>query len=205
MKSVAAVGLLLLGAAFLRADTSLPEARLRWLHGNYDEARALYEELTKDAKLKSPAAIGVSQCWQSQGEYDKALEVIEKALGDSPKDAALNARHAELLYLRGRWDDAVKAVTKALDENKNQLLARWVRVQVLRDRGETAKAKDEVVWFIKFYNDNDVKDPDDLLLVGLASLEHARWNKLSDQFEFVLNELFNVAARPPKGQEEKTY
>jgi tetratricopeptide (TPR) repeat protein len=205
MKSVAAVGLLLLGAAFLRADTSLPEARLRWLHGNYDEARALYEELTKDAKLKSPAAIGVSQCWQSQGEYDKALEVIEKALGDSPKDAALNARHAELLYLRGRWDDAVKAVTKALDENKNQLLARWVRVQVLRDRGETAKAKDEVVWFIRFYNDNDVKDPDDLLLVGLASLEHARWNKLSDQFEFVLNELFNVAARPPKGQEEKTY
>ncbi len=206
MKPLVSVCLLLLGAALVRADgPSLPEARLRWLHGNYDEARDQYEQLAKDAKLQAPAAIGLSRTWQSQGEYDKALAAIDTALTDQAGDAVLHARRAELLYLRGRWDDALKAAEKALDANKNQLLARWVRAEVYRDRGDVAKAKEEVRWFVSFYNNNDVKDPDDLLLIGLASLEHARWNKLSDQFEFVLNDIFAAAGKLPKGQDEKTY
>ncbi len=206
MKPFVSVCLLLLGAALVRADANpLAEARLRWLQGNYDEAKALYEELAKDAKSKIPATIGLSKALQSQGEYDKALTAVEAVLADNAKDPALNARHAELLYLRGRWDDALKAAELAIAEDKNQLLARWVRVEVYRDRGDVDKAKEEVRWYIKFYNDNDVKEPDDLLLVGLASLEHARWNKLSDQFEFVLNELFAAAGKPAKGQDEKTF
>jgi tetratricopeptide (TPR) repeat protein len=206
MKPVVSFCLLLLGVALVQADgPTLSEARLRWLHGNYEEARTHYEELAKDAKLKVPATIGLSRALESMGEYDKALDALDALQGDDAKDAALNARRAELLYLRGRWDDALKAADKALADNQKQLLARWVRVEVFRDRGETANAKDEVRWFIRFYNDNDVKDPDDLLLVGLASLEHARWNKLSDQFEFVLNELFAAASKPPKGQDEKIF
>ena len=81
-----------------------------------------------------------------------------------------------------------------------------MRIEVYRDRGDFDKAKEEVRWYIRYYNDNEVKDPDDLLILGLASLEHARWNKLSDQFQFVLDELFGDAAKPPKdSKEEKSY
>src|SRR5260370_11963532 len=118
MKSVVSVCLLLLGAALIRADApTLPEARLRWLHGNYEEAKAQYEELAKDAKLKVPATIGLSLALQSTGAYDKALAAVEDALKDHADDPALNARHAELLYLRGRWDDALKAAETAVREN----------------------------------------------------------------------------------------
>src|SRR5262245_57547287 len=82
---------------------TLKEARTRWLHGNYGEAREQYEELAKDAKLRSAATLGLSRALASEGEYDKALEVVEAALKDVPKDVNLLARRAEVLYLRGRW------------------------------------------------------------------------------------------------------
>src|SRR5262245_26642677 len=80
------------------AEPTLKEARQRWLHGNYGEAREQYEALTKDAKLRSAATVGLSRALESEGEYDKALEVVEAALKDAPKDAGLLARQAEVLY-----------------------------------------------------------------------------------------------------------
>src|SRR4051794_38173142 len=97
------------------ADSSLKEARQRWLHGNYEEARSLYEDLAKNAATRDEAAVGLSHTWQSQGEYDKALAVVDDALKASPKNADLHARRAELLYQRGRWDDADKAAALALE------------------------------------------------------------------------------------------
>src|ERR1700722_9575553 len=94
----------LLGAAPAFFAATLPEARQRLLAGNYEEARAAYEELAKDAKLKVPATIGLSKAYQSLGEYDLALVVVDDALKESPKDDNLLARRAEMLYLRGRWE-----------------------------------------------------------------------------------------------------
>src|SRR5262245_39805989 len=85
---------------------TLADARQRWLHGNYEEARAQYEILAKEAKHRDEAALGISRTWQSQGEYDKALATIDQALKDSPKNADLHGRRAELLYLRGHSDEA---------------------------------------------------------------------------------------------------
>ena len=56
------------------------EARERWLKGNYEEARELYEGLAKEAAQRETAAIGVSRCWTSIGDYDKALTAVEEAL-----------------------------------------------------------------------------------------------------------------------------
>ena len=99
---------LLVGPAVLAgsAGPTLQEARQRWLHGNYEEARALYEALARDPGQKAAAAIGLSRAWQSQGEYDKALAAIDSALQERSRNAALHARRAELLHLRGRWEDA---------------------------------------------------------------------------------------------------
>src|SRR5262245_58931227 len=199
MKFLCSSFLILAIASFSRSDSGgLKEARQRWLHGNYEEARELYHSAAKEPKLHEAAFIGVSRTWESQGEYDKALDVVDSALKEQPKSADLLARRAEILYLRGRWEEAEKAAANAIDLKKDQLLARWVRAQVYRDRGEIKKADLEFRWFVHHYNDADVKDPDSLLLIGLAGCENARWNNISDQFAFVLNEVYADALKAEK-------
>jgi tetratricopeptide (TPR) repeat protein len=185
------------------AEPTLKEARTRWLHGNYGEAREQFEMLGKDAKLRPAATVGLSRALESEGEYDKALEVVEAALKDAPKDAALLARQAEVLYLRGRWEEAEKAANTAIDADKNQFLARWVRIQVYRDRGDLKKADAECKWFVRTYtqrdqNDDPIKNPEELLLVGLAGSENARWNNLADQFTFILQDVYADALKYDK-------
>jgi tetratricopeptide (TPR) repeat protein len=181
------------------ADPSpLAEARERWLRGNYEEARADYGALAKDPKNKVAAAIGLSRVFQSQGQYDQALSAIDSALAGSADDATLLARKSDLLYLRGRWDDALKSAEQAIASSKTQFLAHWTRLRIWRDRGDVKKASDEARWFVRAYNDADVTDPELLLLVGLASAEHARWNNLSDQFADILNDLFGEAVKKEK-------
>jgi tetratricopeptide (TPR) repeat protein len=194
---------LLLPPLTLAEGTTLKDARVRLLHGNYEEARALYEELAKDAKTRAPATIGLSRVMQSKGEYEKALEVLDAALKDNAKDANLHARRAEVLYLRGRWEEAEKAANEALQITKDHFLARWVRGQIARDRGDTKKADEEFRWFVRTYTersnaDNDIKDPEELLIVGLAASENARWHNLADQFSFIINDVCNDVLKADK-------
>jgi tetratricopeptide (TPR) repeat protein len=216
MKHTLSAALLVLGAAAgaAAAAPSLDDARTRWLKGNYDEAAEQYTELAKDAKLKAEATVGLSRALQSQGEYDKALAVVDDALKDAAKDAQLLARRAEVLYLRGRWDDAEKAADDAVaaskDTEKGHFLARWVRAQVYRDRGDIDKADAEFRWFVKTYTarsnaNNDIKDPDELLIVGQAGSENARWHKLSKQFTFILQEVYGDAEKYDKALWQAEY
>jgi tetratricopeptide (TPR) repeat protein len=185
--------------AFVLGDTpGLKEARQRWLHGNYEEARELYQAAAKEPSQHDAAVIGVSRTWESQGEYDKALEVVDVALQGHAKSADLLGRRAEVLYLRGRWEEAAKSAASAIELKKDHLPARWVQAQIYRDRGEIKKADLEFRWFVHHYNDADVKDPDSLLLIGLAGCENARWNNIADQFEFILNEVYADALKREK-------
>jgi tetratricopeptide (TPR) repeat protein len=173
---------------------SLKDARLRWLKGNYEEAAEQYAELLKDDKNRAEASIGLSRALASQGEYDKALTAIDDALKALPKNSNLLARRAELLHLRGRWEESGKAVEASLAANDKNLLARWVRTQLLRDQGEIKKAKEEAVAIFRIYNasvdtPSEVKDPDSLLLIALASAENARWSGLADEFQTILEVL----------------
>jgi tetratricopeptide (TPR) repeat protein len=177
---------------------TLPEARQRWLHGNYEEARSLYETLARDGKQQISATLGLSRTWESQGEYDKALQVIEAALADNAKNADLHARRAELLYLRGRWTDAEQAADKALALQPANFLAHWIRGQVARDRADTKKADTEFRWIVRTYTerenqDKPIKDPDELLVIGQAASENARWHNLLDQFSVILNDVYFYA------------
>jgi tetratricopeptide (TPR) repeat protein len=199
----AAVFVLALLPLAVAAPPTLKEARQRWLSGNYGEARELFETLAKDAKLRPAAAVGLSRALESEGEYDKALDAVEAALKDHPKDAGLLARQAELLYLRGRWDEAEKAANAAIDAGRDQFLARWVRAQIYRERGDLKKAEAECKWFVRTYvqrdqKDDPIKDPEELMLVGLAGAEHARWNNLPDQFQFILNDVYADAFKHDK-------
>jgi len=185
-------------------EPTLKSARQRLLRGNVEEAIAQYEDLAKEAKQKPAAVVGLSRCYEAQGQYDKALAVVDDALKADEKGLGLLGlgllvRRAELLYLRGRWDDAEKAADSALAIDKQSVRARWVRVQVWRDRGELAKARPELPWFTRLYNETEVKDPDDLYALGLAVTEYSRWKKaLADQYQDVMTELYGGALRADK-------
>jgi tetratricopeptide (TPR) repeat protein len=204
MKPAWACCLLVVGALNLRADgPGLQGARERWLRGNYAEASSLYEKSTADPTLGIAAAIGLSRALQSQGEYEKALEVVDSPLRKTPGSAILQARRAELLYLRGRWEDAEAAAEIALKSQPENFLARWIRAQVYRDRAEIDKADADLRWFVRTFTersdkDNDIKDPDELLLVGLAGAENARWHNLSDQYQVILGDVYGDALKADK-------
>jgi tetratricopeptide (TPR) repeat protein len=195
---------LLATTAFASPDNpNLQTARKLWLHGNYEEARELYENLSKDAALQAPAVLGISRTWESQGEYDKALGVVDEALAALPQQDLLLSRRAELLYLRGRWLDAEQAAGAALKVQPGNFLARWIRARVYADCGELDRASGEMRWFVRTYTersdkDNDIKDPDELLLVGLAGTENARWHHLADQYRVILTDVYGDALHADK-------
>jgi tetratricopeptide (TPR) repeat protein len=198
--------LVLVGVAHAAAQgPTLKDARQRLLRGNYAEARAKYEALAKNDKHRAAAAVGLSRVWESQGEYETALAVVEAALRHVPTNADLLARKAEVQYLRGRWEDAEKTTEDALKARKEHFLARWIRAQVYRDRGDLKKADEEFRWFVRTYSDRsesdkDITDPEELVLVALAGAENARWHpkELSDQFEFILKTVYKDALKADK-------
>lgn len=203
MKHLSAFWLVVLASAPLHAGSTLKEARQALLRGNYAEACEDYEELLKNPKTRVAAALGISKAFQSQGEYDKSLQVVETALKDQTKNVELLARRAEVLYLRGRWDDAEKSAQETLGLAEENFTARWVLGQIYRDRGDIDKADEEFRWFVKTYtqranNDMEITDPDTLHLIGLAGCERARLHSLTDQFEFILSDIWGEAVKRDK-------
>lgn len=182
---------------------TLKEARQAWLRGRYEESRAAYQTLARDAAHLVPATIGLTRVEQAQGHLKEALTLIDGVLRKFPENADLLARRGEILYLQGRWEDALAAAEKALGLAEDHFPARWVKAQVHRDRGDQKEAETECRWFVRTYtkrndNDADIKDPDLLLLIGLAGAENARWNRLADQFPFILNEVYGDALKYDK-------
>jgi tetratricopeptide (TPR) repeat protein len=184
-------------------EPTLSEARTRWLHGNYAEARSAFETLAKGEKPPAAVFVGLSRVHQSVGEYDQALQVVESALQKTQGDPELLARQAELLYFRGRLDEAEQAADAAVKKKDDQFLARWIKAQILRDRGQTEKADEACRWFVRTYSqrsneEKDIKDAEMLALIGLAGVENANAHGLTDQFSFILNDLYSDALKEDK-------
>ena len=180
----------------------LAEPRQRLLKGNYEEARAAFEEAAKkDAKL----APGVRD--RHQPDVPPGRRVRQGARGPDrrARSAAdhpdLLAARADLLYELGRWDEAAKDADAAIAKE-----GRPVPRPLDRRRGSSATAatarrgRQRIRWFVRNYTarsnaDNDIKDPDELLLVAQAGAENARWHNLADQFRFILNEVLADALK----------
>jgi tetratricopeptide (TPR) repeat protein len=196
------IGIALLALAWMTPAASaqtLAEARQRLQRGNYAEARELFEKLAKSGKDAVAAAVGLSRAWRSEGEYDKAQAVLVAAVKAHPAEGHLWAELADLHYLRGRWDEALEAARHALQDQPDGFLAKWVLARLYRDQGDLDRAGKELVWFIRQYSGRDITDPEKLLLIGQAACERARWDRrLSDQFQFVLTEIYSDVAKKHK-------
>ncbi len=174
---------------------ALAKPRLLLLHGNYEEARTAYAgAILTDEKLAPSATIGIAETYRLEGNLSKALGTLNACKDVHPENPDLLAARADLLYGMGKWDDAEKDADAAIAKKEGQLLARYTKARILRDRGNTDEADKAFRWVVRYYtqrsnDDDDITDPEELLMVAYCGAENARWHNLSKQFNFILNEV----------------
>ena len=72
-------------------------------------------------------------------------------------------------------------------------MALYLKAELARTSGRLDEAESQYRRLINFYNNQDVKKADSLRWIGRAAAQYARWNRLSDQFDFLVNDLFPEA------------
>lgn len=167
---------------------SSTDARKPFLTGKYDEAIAACQNLQGKEPLES--ALGLARCQLVTGDPDAAIKILTAAAKAYPKDARLPAELAQLAFERGDHNEAQKHVKRSLELDSNSPLARWVQAELYRTSGRMKEADAAYKWFVDHFNAQEIRDSDTLRLVGRAAAQYARWNRLADQFHFLVNDLY---------------
>ena len=74
-------------------------------------------------------------------------------------------------------------------------MALYILAELARTSGRLDEAERDYHRLIEFYNSHDVKKAESLRWIGRAAAQYARWNRLSDQFDFLVNDLFPAAMK----------
>ena len=183
----------LTASAVQAGESDLAKAQKLLLTGKYAEA----EELFRPSADRSPeAALGLARCHEAQGRTDEAVKVLGPL---AEKHAELLAELARLALERGDVTEAKARSDAALHLAPEQLLAQFIRAELARASGRLDDADRGYNRLIGYYNGHDIRKADALRWIGLAAAQHARWNRLSDQFDFLVNELYPEALKLDPG------
>ncbi len=203
-------------------------ARRLWLAGKYEEAEEAFEPLTKSHPAAAVLGLArcresVGKADEARTLIEKALAELpaaeagpevakpddEKADDAKPEDAAqatlraeradLEAELSRLALERGDLAEAEQRAAAARQQNDDHLLARWIDIERLRSTGQLDEAEAGLKWFVDYYNAHDVTDADQLRVIGLAAAQYARWKHLSEQFQFLINDLYPQALEKEPG------
>ena len=183
----AAVGLLLVltvSNCVLAAADEAALARRMFLGGKYAEAAEIYERLSARSV---DAALGRARCCQAMGKRDEAVRVL---LAAKAENADIEAELAEMAFDRGDHEAARTHCERALSLDPEQLPARWIRGELFRTAGRLDEAEDTYAELITFYGEHEVSSPEGLRWIGRGASRYAEWNRLHDQFQFLVNEFY---------------
>ena len=90
-----------------------------------------------------------------------------------------------------RAEAEAQAALKLFGHRPAQAQAQWIRAELRCRAGRLVEAQAIDKSLVDLYNATDeIKDPDALRYIGLAAAQFARWNRLSDQFHFLVNDLY---------------
>jgi tetratricopeptide (TPR) repeat protein len=172
-----------------RADeTPLAAARRMFQEGKYAEAEEAYRALPAEHAVA--AALGLAGCQEAVGQREQAAQTLSEAAKKHVDAAALPAELARLALVRGDQKAAEESAAAALKLDKDQALAQWVRSELACERGQLAEANAINEQLVKLFNAGQVKDPDSLRWIGRGAAQFSRWNRLGDQFGFLVNEFY---------------
>lgn len=173
----------------------LAAVRQHGLQGRYEEASELYETLageaaiTGDVAMDVPFVVGYLAVLREQGQLDTAEKVLGAALDRRPEHPRFLAEQARLDFIRGRWDAATTRCDAALKFDPDDLLARWTQACLFESTGRYKEADASYVWFVRYYNRKQPKEPEALYFTALGSLQYARWKGSTQIFDFTINTL----------------
>ncbi len=170
------------------AETPLAAARRLFQEGKYAEAQDAYRAVAPQPS--APVALGIARCQEASGKREEAVATLTEAAKTSALVASLPAELARLAFERGDYQAAGQFAAAALKLDPEQVLAHEVRAQVHCASGELAEANAGYERLVKYFNEHEIKDPETLQRIGLAAAQFARWNRLSDQFTFLVNEFY---------------
>ncbi|QDT97211.1 tetratricopeptide repeat protein [Gimesia aquarii] len=166
-------------------------------HGRYAEAIEVYDAAEKQLSDTSPKLKDLK--WQIllgridiatlTGETAQALKRIHSALEQTPDQAKLHAIAAKLYYETGEYEKADTHVTRALSLNSDDPLAHLIQAHLLTDSGKIEEANEAYRWFVRYYNRTQPEDSETLMLIAEGATQYARWNSVSQIFNFVINTL----------------
>ncbi len=194
--SFATIGLSLLVVAARSAEpaaseSALKEARSLFLRGNYAEAGEAYAKLADNEPVAS--AIGQARCLTAVGKTDEAEKLLTATAKKHEHAGEIRAERALLALNHGDYKTAEsegQAAVATLTSEPAKTQARWVLAELRSRTGRLDEAKQIYKKLVETYNAADeIKNPDALRYIGLGAAQYARWNRLSDQFHFLVNEL----------------
>ncbi len=174
------------GPAGVQADP-LEEARQHLLRGRYAEAAEVFAPRAKD---DADAAVGLARSLAARGRLEEARRALEP-LAD--EHAAPAAELARLAFERGDYREARGRALAALSLETDQALARWILAELDRVAGRLEQAEAGYRQLIRYYNRHDRLPAESLRWVGLGAAQYARWKRVADQFDFLVNELYPEA------------
>lgn len=170
-----------------------PRTQTLVLTGRYEEAA---ERFAAQQKNDAAAAIGLSRAQVATGNREAARATLEAAAGRFEKSAELQAELALAAFDRGEYEPAGKHAAAALGLDKDCVLARWIEAELLRTSGKLDEAQRAYAWFIGYHNRAArIDDPWDLIWIGKAVAQHARWTRNSNQFRRLVSDVFPSALR----------
>lgn len=186
---IGALTLLFAAAGAKAADAPLSAANRLLQAGKYAEANEAYHAAAENAAAPNhaDALLGEAHCQSATGELADAERTLRGGAAAHAKDPRFPAELAALALRQGDAKVAAEQAAAALKLDPEQPLARFVEAALHRQAGRLADADKAYQWFVDYYNNHDLKDPDTLRVVGLASAEFARWHRLHDQFGFLVN------------------
>lgn len=161
--------------------------------GRYAEALEAWTALAADESLtadqQAAVAIGRSLTCQETGDWTAATETLRRAVAGPHPSAELWARLAELEYLQGRYEAAALAVESARKLDDDNPRSHLIQGHLFRETGRPEEALAEYQWCVRYYNRAQPQDAETLLVIAEGSLEYARWKRVSNIFNFVVNTL----------------
>jgi len=185
-----------------KAETSSVEDLLKTAyehkqHGRYEEAREVYAKA--EEKLPQSSANNSDSRWQllkgqiqidwETGKTKAAFDRLKDGLKQDPKRPALQALAAQLYYETGRYQKSELHVARALVLDADQPLAHLIQAQLLTEAGKIEEANEAYRWFVRYYNRAQPEDAETLLVIAEGATQYARWNSVSQIFNFVVNTL----------------
>ena len=175
---------LLVSSSGVAAEGDTSRARRMLLAGKYAEAAEMYAAF--DPK-NTEAALGCARSHWAVGKRDEAVRLLAAARGES---ADVEAELARMALDRGDHKAAQEHCERASSLDSDQLLARWIRGELFRTSGRIDEAQEVYAGLITHYGEHEVTSPDGLRWIGSAASRYAEWNRLHDQFHFLVNEFY---------------